>query len=111
VAPRDTFDGVGVGRKTGSGAEEAIRRGHFFYGVDPGTATSCNRSKHLESVMKITTQYFEVLPSLEGCPGRRRDKVKTSNSTHLYAESATFGGPCTPGIQAYGGDSGPLPSP
>ena len=30
VAPRDTFDGVGVGRKTGSEAKEAIRRGHFF---------------------------------------------------------------------------------
>jgi hypothetical protein len=30
VAPRDTFTGVGVGRKTGSEAGEAIRWGHFF---------------------------------------------------------------------------------
>lgn len=30
-APRDTFDGVGTGRKTGSEAGEAIRWGHFFF--------------------------------------------------------------------------------
>jgi len=30
VAPRDTFKGFGVGRKTGSEAGEAVRRGHFF---------------------------------------------------------------------------------
>jgi hypothetical protein len=30
VAPRDTFNGVGVGRKTCSEVEEAIRWGHFF---------------------------------------------------------------------------------
>ena len=32
VAPRDTFTGVGVGRKTGSEAGEAVRWGHFFSG-------------------------------------------------------------------------------
>jgi len=30
LALRDTFTGVGVGRKTGSEAGEAIRRGHLF---------------------------------------------------------------------------------
>ena len=30
-APRDTFDGVGTGRKTGSEVGEAIRWGHFFF--------------------------------------------------------------------------------
>jgi len=30
VAPRDTFTGVGVGRKAGSEAGEAIRWGHFL---------------------------------------------------------------------------------
>jgi hypothetical protein len=30
LAPRDTFTGVGVGRKAGSEAGEAIRWGHFF---------------------------------------------------------------------------------
>jgi hypothetical protein len=30
VVPRDTFNGVGVGRKTGSEAGEAVRWGHFF---------------------------------------------------------------------------------
>jgi len=29
LAPRDTFPGVGVGRKTGSEAGEAIRLGYF----------------------------------------------------------------------------------
>ena len=32
MAPRDTFTGVGVGRKTGSEAGEAIRWGHLFPG-------------------------------------------------------------------------------
>src|SRR5438132_65562 len=32
TAPRDTFTGVGVGRKTGSEAGEAIRWGHFVSG-------------------------------------------------------------------------------
>ncbi len=31
VAPRDTFTGVGVGRKAGSEAGEAIRWGHYFW--------------------------------------------------------------------------------
>src|SRR5438132_9276324 len=31
TAPRDTFTGVGVGRKTGSEAGEAIRWGHFVF--------------------------------------------------------------------------------
>jgi hypothetical protein len=30
VAPRDTFNGVGVGRKAGSEVGEAVRRGHLF---------------------------------------------------------------------------------
>jgi hypothetical protein len=34
VAPRDTRTGVGVGRKTGSEAGEAIRWGHLFSGED-----------------------------------------------------------------------------
>jgi hypothetical protein len=38
VAPRDTFNGVGVGRKTGSEAGEAIRRGHFRSG---GLVATC----------------------------------------------------------------------
>ena len=36
VAPRDTFTGVGVGRKAGSEAGEAIRWGHSFYAVIVG---------------------------------------------------------------------------
>lgn len=35
VAPRDTFDGVGPGRKTGSEVGEAIRWGHFFFPRSP----------------------------------------------------------------------------
>src|SRR5438132_7158604 len=35
TAPRDTFTGVGVGRKTGSEAGEAIRWGHFVSGRQP----------------------------------------------------------------------------
>ena len=31
AAPRDTFDGVGFGRKTGTEVGEAIRWGHFFF--------------------------------------------------------------------------------
>jgi hypothetical protein len=31
MAPRDTFDGLGVGRKAGCEAEEAIRWGRFFF--------------------------------------------------------------------------------
>src|SRR4029077_1493377 len=31
MAPRDTFNGVGVGRKAWSEAEEAVRWGHFFF--------------------------------------------------------------------------------
>jgi hypothetical protein len=34
VAPRDTFNGVGVGRKAGSDVGEAVRWGHFFDFVD-----------------------------------------------------------------------------
>jgi hypothetical protein len=30
MAPRETFKGVGVGRKARSEAGEAVRRGHFF---------------------------------------------------------------------------------
>ena len=30
MAPRDTFNGVGFGRKAGSETEEAIRRGQLF---------------------------------------------------------------------------------
>ncbi len=33
MAPRDTFNGVGVGRKAGSEAGEAVRWGHFFSGA------------------------------------------------------------------------------
>jgi len=33
VAPRDTFNGVGVGRKAGSEVGEAVRWGHFFSAV------------------------------------------------------------------------------
>ena len=38
MAPRDTFTGVGVGRKAGSEAGEAIRWGHYFFTsiVGPG---------------------------------------------------------------------------
>ena len=33
MAPRDTFNGVGVGRKAGSEAGEAVRWGHYFSGA------------------------------------------------------------------------------
>jgi len=35
VAPRDYIKGDGVGRKTGSEAREAVRRGHLFAVTKP----------------------------------------------------------------------------
>jgi hypothetical protein len=50
VAPRDTFTGVGVGRKAGSEAGEAIRWGHSFgvsSEVAPPGSTATRRGGNL----------------------------------------------------------------
>src|SRR5438477_12528764 len=40
VAPRDTFNGVGDGRKTAFEAGEAIRRVHFIFRATPGRSNA-----------------------------------------------------------------------
>lgn len=55
VAPRDTFNGVGVGRKTGSEAGEAVRWGHFFLCQGPTAGQIMLRSALGERPSEISS--------------------------------------------------------
>src|SRR5438132_11660531 len=56
TAPRDTFTGVGVGRKTGSEAGEAIRWGHFFPG-DPASALQSSTVQQIGVLGRSITSF------------------------------------------------------
>ncbi len=54
VAPRDTFTGVGVGRKAGSEAGEAICWGHFWFPGDLASVVggTCSTSDRQSAVIR-----------------------------------------------------------